>query len=81
MRVSAPAAKTITTGAASPTGTATTVFTIPHSLGTTPSFASVQPKNVLSAALFYATWDATNITVTYAAGLTGALALGWMAVA
>lgn len=82
MKVNAPQAiKTLTTGTVTPTGTATTVFTIPHSLGTTPSFAMVIGKNVLSTALFTTTWDATNITVTYLTGLTGALSLSWMAIA
>lgn len=80
MRTSAPI-KTLTTGTATPTGSATTVFTIPHGLGLAPSFAKVTPKNSLSAALFYATTDSTNITVTYLAALTGALSLNWMVVA
>lgn len=67
------------TGTASPTGTATTVFNIPHGMAVTPAFAAVVPKNTLSAALFFVTWDSTNITVTYLAGLTGALSLGRMA--
>jgi hypothetical protein len=81
MRVSSTPVKTITTGSVAPTGSITTVFTIPHALGTTPTFAHVSPKNLLSTALFTTTWDATNITVTYLTGLTGALSLGWMAVA
>ena len=80
MKTSAPV-KTIATGTATPTGSSTTVFTIPHGLGTAPTFSKVTPKNALSAALFYATTDGTNITVTYLAALTGALSLNWMVVA
>lgn len=69
----------IVSGTSAPTGTATTVFTIAHGLGRTPQWASVTPGNALSAALFSAAWDATNITVTYLAGLTGALSLNWTA--
>lgn len=80
MKVSPATARTITTGSAAPTGTATTVFNIAHGVGSAPSFVSVTPKNTLSAALFNVSWDATNITITYLTGLTGALSLGWMAV-
>ena len=68
-------------GTATPTGTATTVFTIPHNLGFVPAFAQVVPQNALSAALYSVSWDATNITVTYLVGLTGSVSLGWMALA
>lgn len=61
------------------TGTATTVFTIPHGFAVKPSFCSVAPANALSAALCYWTWDATNITVTYLSGLTGSVSLEWCA--
>lgn len=81
MKVSQAATKTILTGTATPTGTATTVFTIAHGLGATPSHVSVTPKNLLSTALFTVAWDATNITVTYITGLTGALSLGWAVIA
>lgn len=72
--------KSIKTGSSSPVGSVTTVFQIPHGMSTIPSFANVTAKNVLSAALFTTTWDATNITVTYVTGLTGTLSLGWMTV-
>lgn len=82
MNVSSPttASKTILTGTAAPTGTATTVFTVAHGMGASPTFCSVTPKNLLATALFTTSWDATNITITYLTGLTGALSLGWMAV-
>lgn len=73
--------KSFATGTFAPTGTATTVFNIPHGLGATPAFAQVVGKNLLSTALFTTTWDATNITVTYLTGLTGTLSLGWVAMA
>ena len=75
----AAAAKKITAGTATPTGTATTVVTIAHGLGSTPSFHDVRPGNLLSAALFYSTADATTITITYLSALTGLLSLNWMA--
>lgn len=57
-----------------------TAFTIAHGLGATPTYFSVTPGNLLSAALFYVTADATNLTVTFAAApLTGALSLRWVA--
>jgi len=75
------AIKSFATGTSTPTGAITTVFTIPHGLGTSPAFAQVVGKNLLSTALFTTTWDATNITVTYLTALTGALSLGWVAYA
>ena len=66
-------------GVVNPTGTATTVFTIPHGLGAIPAHAVITPRNALSAALYYLTVDSTNITVTYLAGITGALSIGWFA--
>lgn len=68
-------------GTATPTGTATTVFTVAHGLGTTPAWCGVSPGNVLSGALFYIAWDATNITITYLTALTGTLSLRWVAIA
>lgn len=79
MAKSAPS-RPIKTGTATPTGTATTVFTIAHGMGVAPSWCGVTAQNALSAALSAVTWDATNITVTYLAGLTGALSLAWVAV-
>lgn len=70
----------IRSGTSSPTGSATTVFTIAHGMGTIPSWCGVTPGNALSAALFYATWDATNITITYLVALTGATSFEWVAV-
>ncbi|HEY8879200.1 MAG TPA: hypothetical protein VIN03_16650 [Roseateles sp.] len=62
----------------SPGGQAT--YTIAHGLAGTPSFVCVQPKNTLSAALFFLTADATNITITYAvAPLSGTLGFYWSA--
>lgn len=81
MKVSTPtSSKAITTGSATPTGTATTVFTVSHGLGSTPSFAAVSPKNVLTAALCHVTWDSTNITLTFLVALTGSLSFSWVAV-
>lgn len=57
-----------------------TAFTIAHGLSGTPVHVNIVPKSALSSALFFVTWDATNITVTYAvAPLTGNLSLSWMA--
>lgn len=70
----------VRTGTATPTGAATTVFNIPHGLAAAPRWAAVTPGNALSAALFSVTWDATNLIVTFAVGLTGALSLQWIAV-
>lgn len=82
MRVSSPStAKTILTGFATPTGSATTVFTVPHGLGAIPSYSGVTPQNVLSSALFFVTADATNVKITYLTGLTGQLALNWIVIA
>lgn len=67
-------------GTATPTGSVTTTFMIPHGLGSIPNFAMVMPKNALATALYSLTWDATNITVTYLAALTGSLSLAWFAV-
>ncbi len=66
-------------GNSAPVGAATTVFTIAHGMGTAPSWCGVAPGNVLSAALMYVAWDATNITVTYLAGVTGTMSLNWIA--
>lgn len=71
--------KPLKTGLATPTATASTVFTVPHGLGTVPVWCGVSPGNVLSAALFDVNWDSTNITITYLTALTGALSLAWMA--
>lgn len=68
-----------TSGTASPVGTASTVFNIPHGLGKVPTHAAVIPKNALSAALYFITTDSTNITVTYLAGITGTLSISWLA--
>lgn len=76
----APTQRSITTGTATPTGIATTVFTIAHGLGKVPTWCAVTPGNLLSSALFNVTWDGTNITVTYLAALTGITSLAWIAV-
>ena len=82
MRVTAPStSKTFLTGFATPTGAATTIFMVPHSLGSIPSYVGVTPQNVLSSALFFVTADATNVKVTYLTGLTGQLALNWIVMA
>lgn len=67
------------TGLATPTATASTVFTLPHGLGCIPAWCGVTPGNVLSASLFDVNWDNTNITVTYLTSLSGALSLYWIA--
>lgn len=72
--------KNFSAGISAQTGTATLVFTIPHNHGTLPAYVNVTSHNALSAALFYLTWDSTNITVTFAVGLTGTVALSWMAI-
>lgn len=57
-----------------------TAFTIAHGLGSVPSYFGVTPGNPLSAVLFSATADATNLTVSYvSAPLTGSLSLRWVA--
>lgn len=76
-----PANTVVKSGTATPTGAATLVFNIPHGLGVAPRWAGVMPGNALGAALFYVTWDATNIIVTFAVGLTGAMSLQWVAIA
>jgi hypothetical protein len=59
-----------------------TVFTIAHGLGAAPSKFSVTPGSAAAALVFFATTDATNITVTYtAAPATGTnnVVLRWIA--
>lgn len=68
------------------TGTAngsTTAFTIAHSLGTTPYCAFVQVSSVLGSTITFSyTYDATNITVTFAsAPASGTITFQWRAVA
>lgn len=63
------------------TGSAT-AFTIAHGLGGTPSSVRVTPGSSAASGAFYATADATNITVTYtAAPASGAnnVVLNWQA--
>jgi len=72
------------------TGTATgaangsaTVFTIAHGLGAVPYSAFVIPSSVLGSTINYSyTYDATNITVTFAsAPTTGTITFQWRVVA
>ena len=70
----------IATGLATPTGTASTVFNVPHGMGTKPRWCGISAENVLSAAAYTVTWDATNVIVTYLTAITGALSLGWVAI-
>jgi hypothetical protein len=72
-------ARTFLTGNAVITGAATTVFTFPHGMATTPAFVSVMPRNSLSSALFSINWNATNVIVTYLTAITGSVSLGWQA--
>lgn len=75
-------AKTVTGSATPAANGILTSFTIAHGLGSAPSYANACAGNVLSAALFFVTSDATNITITYAAApLTGALSFKWVAIA
>ena len=67
-------------GTATPTGAATTAFTIAHGLARVPAWCGVTPGNALSAALFSVSWDGTNITVTFITAVTGATSLQWLAV-
>lgn len=73
--------RAINTGTATPTGAVSLSFIIPHGVGAVPSFVQVRPSNALAAAVFYTTADATNITVTYLAPITGLVSLSWMAIA
>lgn len=79
----APAASDIqgrARGTSAPVAAGGSTFTIAHGLGSTPVFASVHPRNLLSAALYTVTADATNITVTYlVAPSPGALSFYWSA--
>jgi hypothetical protein len=70
----------VANGLATPSGAATTIFIVPHSLGKVPLWCGITPGNVLSAALFDVGWDSTNITVTYMTAITGALSLQWIAI-
>ena len=69
-------------GVATPTADGIlTAFTIAHGLGAAPTWADATVGNALSNTLKYITYDATNITVTYAvAPLAGTLSLNWIAV-
>ena len=67
------------------TGTAngsTTVFTIAHSLGSSPYSAFVEVSSVLGSNIFFSfAYDSTNITVTFAtAPTTGTITFQWRAV-
>lgn len=61
----------------------TTVFTIAHSIGSTPSMAQVIPSSVIGSTVNYSfAYDSTNITVTFAsAPSTGTITFQWLAVA
>lgn len=58
------------------------VYTIAHGLGVVPVSASVVAGSAGARAAFHVAFDATNITVTYAAATAagaGAVVLHWMA--
>ena len=61
----------------------TTVFTIAHSLGSSPYSAFVEVSSVLGSNIFFSfAYDSTNITVTFAtAPTTGTITFQWRAVA
>jgi hypothetical protein len=71
----------ITTGTYTNSVSATSVFTFSHNMNTSPSHVSITPKNTTSSPMFYTTWDDTNITVTYAANVTGTVLFSWQAIA
>lgn len=70
-------------GTATFSGTgAQTAFTIAHGLSFTPTHYFAQAGSAVAAALFYATVDATNITVTFNAAPasgTNNVKLNWAA--
>ena len=45
----------------------TTVFTYAHGLSAAPAHVFLQEKTAVAQALHFATWDATNVTITFAA--------------
>lgn len=59
---------------------AKTAFTIAHGLGAAPTHVAVTPGSAAAAGPFYATADATNLTVTYLTAPTtgtGNVTLNW----
>ena len=70
-------------GVSTQTPGAVTTVTIPHGLGSKPSWYSAQPAsaNARGAPAFYLSADNSNIILNFASALTAATAYSWVWVA
>jgi len=64
-------------GTFSATSTGAVAYSIPHGLGTIPTFANAVPKNSATAGISFISATTTNIVVNYSVAPSSGASLSW----